>query len=56
MFIFFKKMYSQNGETGILEVLENKIFFAAQPWWEDLLQNPLKIFSMGFYNLVVVSL
>ena len=30
------KMYSQNDETGVLEVVENKIFFSAQPWWGDL--------------------
>ena len=36
MFIFFKYMYSQNDETGALEALENKIFFTAQPWCEDL--------------------
>ena len=29
------KMYSQNDETGILEALEEKIFFASQPRWED---------------------
>ena len=29
-------MYSQNDETGVLEVLETKVFFAAQPWWEGL--------------------
>ena len=29
-------MYLQNDETAILEVLENKIFFAVQPWCEDL--------------------
>ena len=28
-------MYSQNDETGVLEVLEIKCF-AAQPWWADL--------------------
>ena len=28
-------MYSRNNETGVLEVPEIKIFFAAQPWWED---------------------
>ena len=36
IFIFFKKMYSQNDEIGVLEVLEIKIFFASQPCWEDL--------------------
>ena len=36
MFVFFKKIYSQNDETGTLEVLENKIFFTAQAWLEDL--------------------
>ena len=34
--MFMSKMYTQNDEKGILEVLENKIVFAAQPWWEDL--------------------
>ena len=29
-------MYAQNNETGVLDVLENKTFFAAQTWWEDL--------------------
>ena len=29
------KMYLQIDETGVLEILESKIFFAAQPWWED---------------------
>ena len=29
-------MYSQNDETGVLEVLEIKMFFTAQAWWEDL--------------------
>ena len=28
----FQKVYSQNDETGVLEVLEIKTFFAAQPW------------------------
>ena len=30
IFIFFKKMHSQNDEIGVLEVREIKIFFAAQ--------------------------
>ena len=29
MFIFLKTIYSQNDETGVLEVLEDKILFAA---------------------------
>ena len=29
-------MSSQNDETSVLEALENKIFFAAQPCLEDL--------------------
>ena len=28
-------MYSQSDERCILDVLEIKISFAAQPWWED---------------------
>ena len=39
-------MYSQNDETSILEVLEIKIFFTAQQWWEE--QIFLKILSMDF--------
>ena len=46
-------MYSQNDETGILEVLENKISFAAQLWWEDLYRILQKKFCV-FYNSVVV--
>ena len=33
--MFMLKIYSHNNETGILEVLENELFFAAQPRWED---------------------
>ena len=40
-------MYSQNDETGILEALENKIFFAAKAWWEDLYRI-LKFFFEDF--------
>ena len=36
------EIYSQNDKTGVLEVLKNKIFFAAN--------------RDGFYNSVVVSL
>ena len=36
MFMFLKMMYSQNDETGALEVLVIKIFFAAQPWQAEL--------------------
>ena len=43
--MFMLKMYSQNDKTGVLVVIESKIFFAAQPWWED----------SGFYSSVVVS-
>ena len=28
-------MYLKSDERGILDVLENKIVFAVQPWWED---------------------
>ena len=45
--MFMLKIYSHNNETGILEVLENELFFAAQPRWEDL-QNSLKILSVDF--------
>ena len=30
--MFMLKMYSQNDETDVSDVLENKIFFATQPW------------------------
>ena len=32
---------------GVLEALENKIFFVAQPWWEDLYRL-FKNFSVDF--------
>ena len=35
MLIFLKIIYFKSDERGILDVLENKIFFAVQPWWED---------------------
>ena len=44
--IFFKNIYFQNDETGILEVLEIKIFFAV--WWEGL-----HIFFLNFSLLIL---
>ena len=41
-------MNSQNYENGILEVLEIKTFFAAQPWWTDFLRIFVKL--CGFYT------
>ena len=38
-------MYSQNNETGVLEVLEIKILFAAQPWWAEFHRIFLKFFQ-----------
>ena len=38
-------MYSQNNETGVLEVLEIKILFAAQPWWAEFYRIFLKFFQ-----------
>ena len=35
MFIFFKRIYSQNDEAGVLEALENKTSLAAQTLWGD---------------------
>ena len=35
MLIFLKMMYSQSDERGILDILQIKILFAAQPWWAD---------------------
>ena len=45
---FMEIMYSQNYENGILEVLEIKTFFAAQPWWTDFLRIFVKL--CGFYT------
>ena len=45
-------MHSYNDETGILEVLEIKIFFAAQAWLEEVFENPFR----GFCNSMVVCL
>ena len=42
-------MYYQNDETGILDVLEVlEVYFAAQSWWEKLLNKVLKILSVNF--------
>ena len=48
-------MNSKNDWTGALEALEIKVFFAAQPWLADLLQNVLKILCMD-YNSVIAYL
>ena len=48
-------MYSGNKETGVLEVLEIKLFFAAQPWWTDFIEFLKNSFS-GFYTLVMAYL
>ena len=45
--VFFFDAYSQNDETGVLEVLEIKFFFPDQPWWE-LLHNFLNFFFVDF--------
>ena len=45
-------MYSQNDKTGVLEVLEIKIFFTAQPWWVHFKK---KKFFNEFYTWVIVS-
>ena len=37
-------MYSQNDETGALEALEIKFFFAAQPWGKYLFKSSSKFF------------
>ena len=37
---FMELMYPQDDEIGVLEVLEIKILFAAQPWWTDLGFSP----------------
>ena len=34
--MFMLKMYLQNDQTDILEVLEKEILLAAQPWSEEL--------------------
>ena len=52
---FLKMMYSGNNEAGDLEVLEIKIFFAAQPWWADFIEFFKNSFS-GFYTLVMAYL
>ena len=46
------KMYSQNDETGVLEVLESKFSSLANHGGKTFKEN----FLRGFYNAVVVSL
>ena len=52
---FLKMMYSGNNETGVLEVLEIKIFFAAQPCWADFIEFLKNSFS-EFYTLAMAYL
>ena len=47
MFMLFKKMYSQNDETGVLEALENKIFRCPTMVGRSL-QNSVKLFLKDF--------
>ena len=35
---------SQNNETGILEILKLKVFFAVQPWWVESERKFVKFF------------
>ena len=35
-------LYSQNDKNGVLEVLDIKNFFTAQPWWTDFLRILVK--------------
>ena len=46
--LILKMIYSQSDERGILDVLEIKIFFAAQPWWAEFLKNFLKFLFVDF--------
>ena len=49
MFIFFKMMYSQNDETGVLDVLEIRVFFRCPAAMVgNFLDNFLKILSVYF--------
>ena len=56
MFIFCKRMYSQNDETGILEVLEIFFFFATQPSWADLYKRFSKFFSWILQLVIGISI
>ena len=55
--MFMLKMYSQNVETCILEFLENEIFFAAQPWWEDFyrIHKKFSLWILQFSGGISVS-
>ena len=56
MFIFFKKMYSQIDERGVLETLKNKISWLPNIVGKFLHKDFLKHFLSRFCNSVVVSL
>ena len=55
MFIFCKRIYSQNDETGILEVLEIFFFFATQPSWADLYKRFSKFFLWILQLVIGIS-
>ena len=59
MFIFLHTFYlsiKKNNKTGILEVLEKKIFFTTKPKVGANFTEFLKDFFRGFYKSVVVFL
>ena len=50
-------MYSQNNETGVLEILKIKFFFVAQPWWilQFSTENKVSKRSLNPYHYQVFS-
>ena len=51
------KMYSQNDGTDVLgSRQQNFLCCPAQPWWEEFLQNSLKIFSKDFTIQLGISM
>ena len=56
MFIFLKMIYSQNDETGVIELdgLKIRIFFAGQPWCIFLKFFPWILWVL-FYGGIAVT-
>ena len=49
-------MYPKNDKIGVLEMLETKTFFAAQPWWTHLLRIFVKFSPWALHWWISVRL
>ena len=51
-----ERKYPKNDKIGVLEMLETKTFFAAQPWWTHLLRIFVKFSPRALHWCISVRL